>query len=92
MYMTRSMSLAQVRQDFSGVIDEVVDTHERIVVTRHGDPAAMLVAVDDFESMQETLEILSDPELVEDIQQSLKSKKRYTTDEVRARLRAKYDE
>ncbi len=88
--MTRALPLAQVRQDFSGLVDEVVDTHERIVVTRHGDPAAMIVAVEDFEAMEETLEILSDSTLVEDISKALKSKKRYSTEDVKARLRAKH--
>ena len=50
----------------------------------------MIVAVEDFEAMEETLEILSDSTLVEDISKALKSKKRYSTEDVKARLRAKH--
>ena len=86
MYMSRSMALALVRQDLSGIIDEVATTHERVVVTRHGEAAAVLVSVDDLEALEETLEIFADSALVTSIQRSLKSKKRYSIDEVRSRL------
>jgi len=36
--------------------------HERIVVTRNGTPAAVLISPQDLESLEETLAILSDPE------------------------------
>ena len=80
------MALALVRQDLSGIIDEVATTHERVVVTRHGEAAAVLVSVDDLEALEETLEIFADSALVTSIQRSLKSKKRYSIDEVRSRL------
>jgi len=84
--MSKSMALAAVRNDLSGVIDEVAATHERVVVTRHGEPAAVLMAVDDLEALEETLEILGDRELVDAIRRSLASKKRYSVEEVRERL------
>jgi len=84
--MTRTLALAQVRQDLSGIVDDVSTTHERVVVTRHGEPAAIMMSVDDFEAMEETLEILADTEFVKAIGQSLRSKKRYTLDEVKEHL------
>jgi prevent-host-death family protein len=84
--MSRNIALAQVRQDLSGLVEEVATTHERVVVTRHGEPAAVLISVDDLDALEETLEILADAKLVTAIQKSLKSTKRYTIDEVRGRL------
>lgn len=80
------MALAQVRQDLSGIVEDVATTHERVVVTRHGEPAAILMAVDDYEAMEETLEILADDELVRAIEASLRTTKRYTLDEVKEHL------
>jgi prevent-host-death family protein len=80
------MALAQVRQDLSGIVEEVATTHERVVVTRHGEPAAILMAVDDYEAMEETLEILADDELVRAIEASLRTTRRYTLDEVKEHL------
>src|SRR3712207_3991527 len=56
-----TQSLAAVKAHFSQVIDEVAGTHERVTVTRNGSPVAVILAVEDYESLMETLEILSDP-------------------------------
>lgn len=53
-------SLAAVKAHLSQVIDEVAGTHERVTVTRNGSPVAVILAVEDYESLMETLEILSD--------------------------------
>ncbi|MDT0275502.1 type II toxin-antitoxin system Phd/YefM family antitoxin [Blastococcus goldschmidtiae] len=63
-------SLATVKARFSQVIDEVAGTHERVTVTRNGSPVAVILAVDDYESLVETLEILSTPGAVADIRQA----------------------
>jgi prevent-host-death family protein len=54
----RVRSLASVKAQFSAVVDSVHDTHERVIVTRNGEPAVAVVAVDDLESLEETLAIL----------------------------------
>lgn len=46
------------------LLDATETTHERVVITRNGKPSAVLVAADDLESMEETIAILSDPELM----------------------------
>ena len=55
-------SLRTVRDGFSDFVDRVCRHHERIVVTRNGTPAAVLISPEDLESLEETLAILSDPE------------------------------
>lgn len=55
------MSLAQVKAHLSEVVGRVSGQHERITVTVHGTPSAVLVAPEDLESLEETLAILSDP-------------------------------
>jgi prevent-host-death family protein len=47
-------SLAAVKAHFSQVIDEVAGTHERVTVTRNGSPVAVILAVEDYESLLET--------------------------------------
>ena len=86
MCMAKNIALALVRQDLSGIVEEVATTHERVIVTRHGEPAAVLIAIDDLEALEETLEILADADLVMAIHRSLKSTKRYSMTQVRDRL------
>lgn len=56
-------SLANVKANFSSYVDEVNRTHERVEITRNGTPAAVLIAPDDLASLEETIAILSDPEM-----------------------------
>lgn len=55
------MPLSEAKDKLSGLIDEAELTHEIITITRHGRPAAVLMAADDLESLQETLFWLSKP-------------------------------
>lgn len=63
LYMT-TIPLAQARAQLSRLVDEAVATHERIEVTRNGRRAAVLLSADDYDAIMETLDILSDPDLV----------------------------
>ncbi len=54
-------SLRTVKDRFSQFEDRVQRQHERVIITKNGRPAAVLVSVDDLESLEETLSILSDP-------------------------------
>ena len=55
------MSLAQVKAHLSEVVGRVAREHERVTVTVHGTPSAVLLATEDLESLEETLAVLSDP-------------------------------
>jgi len=84
-----TQSLAAVKAQFSKVIDEVAGTHERVVVTRNGSPVAVIMAVDDYESLMETLEILSDRSAVAAIreaEQQMADGKTFSEEQVREAL------
>ncbi len=60
-------SLRNVKDRFSEFVDRVDREHERVVVTRNGRPAAVLISPDDLESLEETLELLGDHDVVRDL-------------------------
>ena len=60
-------TLATVKAQLSAFVDSVHGTHERVVITRNGEPAAVLISPDDLESLEETIAILSDPEAMAEI-------------------------
>jgi antitoxin YefM len=64
--LMKTTSLADVRTQLSKYVDEVVDTHEQVTITRNGRPAAVLISADDFESLHETLFWLSQNRPAED--------------------------
>lgn len=63
----KTMPLSEAKDKLSGLVDEAESTHEIITITRHGRPAAVLMAADDLESLQETLFWLSKPGMAESV-------------------------
>ena len=62
--------LRKVRDHLSEVVDRVEHQHERVVITRNGRDAAVLVSPDDLAALEETLSVLSDPEALADIREA----------------------
>nr|NLD40412.1 type II toxin-antitoxin system Phd/YefM family antitoxin [Actinomycetales bacterium] len=67
----RTEPLREVRDHFSEVIDAVEKEHERVTVTRNGKPVAVIMSVEDLESLEETLDVLSDPPALAEIREGL---------------------
>lgn len=64
------MPLADVKNRLSEVVDRLEREHGRVVITKHGRPAAVVISVDDLEGLEETLDILSDPKLMRRIRKA----------------------
>lgn len=62
-----TIPLADAKARLSAVLDEVRDTHDRVVITRNGRPEAVIMAVSDLEALEETLDLLSTPGAVDQI-------------------------
>jgi antitoxin YefM len=67
----QQMALKDVRDQLSTVVDKVEREHDRVVITKHGRPAAVVVSVDDLESLEETVDVLSRPALLRQVRRSL---------------------
>jgi antitoxin YefM len=65
-----TLPLSHVKAHLSEIADRVEGQHDRVVVTRKGRPAAVLVSPEDLESLEETLTVLSDPQLMRQIRES----------------------
>jgi antitoxin YefM len=68
--MSETLPLSSVKAHLSELVDRVEDQHDRVVLTRNGKPAAVLISHDDLESLEETLSILSDPAIMAQIHES----------------------
>jgi antitoxin YefM len=65
--MADTVPVTDAKAHLSDLVDRVEHEHERILVTRNGLPAAVLISPDDLESLEETIEILRDRELMKSI-------------------------
>jgi antitoxin YefM len=60
-------SLRNVKDRFSEFVDRVNREHDRIVITRNGRPAAVLISPDDLDSLEETLELLGNQDAIREL-------------------------
>jgi antitoxin YefM len=71
MSVEAAMALRDVKNRLSEVVDQVEREHDRVVITRHGKPAAVVISTDDLASLEETLEVMSRPKLIAQVRDSL---------------------
>jgi antitoxin YefM len=71
MSVSEQMPLAEVKNRLSEVVERLEREHGRVVITKHGHPAAVVISVNDLESLEETLDILDSAALLADIRESL---------------------
>jgi prevent-host-death family protein len=57
----RTTSLADAKNHLSEIVASAEATHERTTITKNGRPAAIIVSVEDWESLEETLFWLGQP-------------------------------
>jgi prevent-host-death family protein len=69
--MTQTVPLSEAKLKFSRLVADIVRREDEIIITRNGKPAAVLISADEYESWKETQEILSDPDLMREIQAGL---------------------
>lgn len=86
-----TLSTADARARFSKLIESASSTHERFEVTRNGARAAVILGAADYDSLIETIEVLSDPDVVREVREALvdlDAGAGVSGDEMRERMRA----
>ena len=71
MSVSEQMPLADVKNHLSEVVDRLQREHGRVIITRHGHAAAVVMSVEDLDSLEETLDIMDSAALLRDIRESL---------------------
>jgi antitoxin YefM len=90
--MTKNISVRKLRSNLAGVLKDVRTHLDRYVISRRGEPEAVLMCVDDYEGWLETLDIMSDKRTMAAIRKSqreIAEGKFYTYEEVFKRLSKK---
>lgn len=64
------LPLSEAKARLSEIADEVGRTHERVHITKNGREYVVLMAAEDLDSIEATLELLSDPAAQERIARS----------------------
>lgn len=86
----KTLPFTEARKDLSKIIDEVSAEHEHVVITKQGRPRAVVMSAEEFESWQETLEIMADKKTMAAIaraERDIKAGRVRRWEEVRAELK-----
>jgi prevent-host-death family protein len=60
--MSQTVPLAEMKAHLSAIIDRVEKHHERVTITRNGRVVAVLMSPDDLQAIDDTIDLLGDPE------------------------------
>src|ERR687896_2742313 len=69
--MAKTVPVREFRRRLSQLLSDVADRRDHVLVTRNGRPAAAVVPVDEYEALEETAEILSDPDALAALEEGL---------------------
>ncbi|MEK6776738.1 MAG: type II toxin-antitoxin system Phd/YefM family antitoxin [bacterium] len=83
----KTLSLSEAKMKLSALVDSLKIAEEEVVITKNGRPAAVLVSPDEFESWRETIAVMSDHDLMDEIRKGLsalrkKKARLYTLEEI----------
>ncbi len=65
--MSETLPLAEIKAHLSEIVDRVEHEHDRVVLTRNGRAAAVIMSPEDLEALEDTLDLLSDPKALKEI-------------------------
>ncbi len=74
-----TVTLSDAKTHLARLLSEVTELGERVVITRSGRPAGMLLSVDEYEGLLETLEILADADMADAVRRGLEEAERGDT-------------
>lgn len=70
LWSMKTLPLSDAKARLSQIADEVHRTHERVTITKNGRSYLVLMAAEDLEAMEATLELLGDPDAMARVQQA----------------------
>jgi antitoxin YefM len=87
--MARVVPFTQARARLTELLDEIEARHEHVVITRNGRPAAVVLSAQEYEALEETLEVLHDDSTLSALRESeedVKAGRLFSLKEVRREL------
>lgn len=89
MVVMETIPITEAKTRIAELADRVAREHDHFTITRNGRADVMLISVAEYESLQETLDILSDEQALADLRQSREDFEAgdiYSLEQVRAEL------
>lgn len=72
--MTKYVTATEARRNFFDLLETAEKPGMIVAISHQGRPTVIMMSLEEFEGWQETMEIMSDPQLMKDIQEGMKEK------------------
>ncbi|WP_027891936.1 type II toxin-antitoxin system Phd/YefM family antitoxin [Calidithermus chliarophilus] len=69
----KAITYTHARQNLAKTMDEVIDNHDPIIITRNNDRAVVMMSLEDFNAWQETAYLMSNPANARRLMRSIES-------------------
>ena len=69
----KTLPITEARANLPQVVRAAHERFDRTIITTNGKPSAVIMSYDEYESWEETLEILSDPQAMADLREAAES-------------------
>ena len=70
--MARELPITEARAKLTQIANDLVGSQDTVTVTNRGKPMMALIGYEMYESIMESLEIMSDPDLMAQLRKSLR--------------------
>jgi antitoxin YefM len=83
----KTLPISKVKDKLNELVDAAASTREQVMITKNGSAAAVLIGVDEWDSIQETLFWLSQPGIRESIahaEADVQAGRVYSEEQIRA--------
>ena len=87
--MINTVSLKELRPELPKVIARIDGKLDRYIVTKRGKPVIVMLSIEDYESLMETLDILADPKAMADLrkgEEDIRKGRTHSWSEIKASL------
>lgn len=68
--MAKIVPFTEARSNLTELLDDLEQRHEHVLITRNGRPSAVMLSADEYESLEETLDVLQDKDLLDALKRS----------------------
>lgn len=85
----QTLPISKVKDRLSELVDAAALTHEQVIITKNGSPAAVLIGASEWEELQETLFWLSQPGIrnsLDEAKADIEAGRFSTEEEIRSRF------
>ena len=76
LWCMQTLPISKVKDKLNELVDAAATTREQVTITKNGSPAAVLIGVDEWESIQESLFWLSQPGIRESVAEAAGRRRR----------------